>query len=248
MVCPTLRWAEVGTPERFAGKFQSFSDFDVLSARGSRGMFRGWSSEDASLEIRHSLSPREPGAGDPMVLAIAAGHREAERAFLERYARGVRALVVRACRPGDPVVDDIVQDVLMTVLRRLRQGALKDPDALPAYVRATIAHATRAEYRRRSVRGEPCEEERLAVLPWAGPGPAESVYREQLEHALVQWIEALPVARDRAVLQGFYLEEREREALCAELGIDEPHFRRVLHRARERLRALIESAQLHLAD
>ena len=60
--------------------------------------------------------------------------------------------------------------------------------------------------------------------------------------AMAGLVEGLPVARDRAVLRGFYLEDRDRDALCAELGIDEPHFRRVLHRARERLRALIEDA------
>ena len=76
------------------------------------------------MEIRSDTSAA--AAADPLVGAIAAGSVEAERAFVLRYQRGGRALVVRACRPGDPVVDDLVQDVLMTVLGRLRQGALLD--------------------------------------------------------------------------------------------------------------------------
>ncbi|MBE5316758.1 MAG: sigma-70 family RNA polymerase sigma factor [Xanthomonadales bacterium] len=185
-----------------------------------------------------------PSLGDSLVQAIAAGSSAAERSFIERYGRGVRALVVRACRPGDPVVDDIVQDVLLTVLGRLRQGALKDPNALPAYLQATIAHATRGEYRRRHLRGEPVDSEWLEALPAPGPGPAECLHQQHLQRALSALMETLPVARDRAVLRGFYIEERDRDELCAELGIDEPHFRRVLHRARERLRALIESSGL----
>ncbi|SDE07720.1 RNA polymerase sigma factor [Aquimonas voraii] len=188
------------------------------------------------------------GIGDPLVRAIAAGDSEAERSFIERYGRGVRALVVRACRPGDPVVDDLVQEVLLTVLGRLRQGALKDPNALPAYLQATIAHATRAEYRRRGLRGEVVESACLEALPAPGPGPAEQLHQQHLQRALAELMKALPVPRDRAVLRGFYLEQRERDELCAELGIDEPHFRRVLHRARERLRGLIESSAFGLVD
>jgi RNA polymerase sigma-70 factor (ECF subfamily) len=142
------------------------------------------------------------------------------------------------------VVDDLVQDVLMTVLGRLRQGALLDANALPAYLQATIAHATTAEYRRRRMRGESIEREQLEAVPSSSPSPAEQVQRSHLREAVQALIEELPVARDRAVLRGFYLEERERDELCAELGIDEPHFRRVLHRARERLRELVERAGL----
>ena len=184
--------------------------------------------------------PASAAAPDPLVSAIAAGDRSAERAFVERYQRGVRALVVRACRPGDPVVEDIVQDVLMTVLGRLRAGALVDANALPAYLQATIAHASSAEYRRRKLRGETLPVEQMEGLPDSDPGPLEGLHRSHLRQAVAALIEALPVARDREVLRGFYLQERDRDELCRALGIDEPHFRRVLHRARERLRELAE--------
>ncbi len=194
------------------------------------------------MDTRGEHSTGATLAPDPLVLAIAAGSAEAERCFVERYCRGVRTLVVRACRPGDPIVDDIVQDVLLTVLARLRAGALNDPNALPAYLQATIAHATRAEYRKRSQRGDSVEVELLENLPGSEASPAERLQQSHLRQAMAGLVEALPVARDRAVLRGFYLEDRDRDDLCAELGIDEPHFRRVLHRARERLRALIEDA------
>ncbi len=193
------------------------------------------------MDVRSETATSAAPAPDPLVLAIAAGNAEAERSFVERYARGVRALVVRACRPGDPIVDDIVQDVLLTVLGRLRQGALNDSNALPAYLQATIVHATRAEYRRRGARGDSVDAEFLESIPDSQAGPSERLHQHHLQRALADLVESLPVERDRAVLRGFYLEDRDRDAMCAELGIDEGHFRRVLHRARERLRALIEA-------
>src|SRR5690348_16131997 len=89
------------------------------------------------------------GASTDMVARIAAGDRKAEQEFVDAYARGVRALVRRHCRPNDPIAEDLAQDVLSRVLERLRAGAIRDSAALPAYVQTTVAYATSAEYRSR---------------------------------------------------------------------------------------------------
>ena len=52
------------------------------------------------------------------------------------------------------------------------------------------------------------------------------------------------MARDRALLIGFYIEERSKDEVCAELGIPPDHFRRVVFRARERLRELFDKPDL----
>src|SRR5512144_2050254 len=84
-----------------------------------------------------------------LVARIANRDRAAENEFVRRFERGVRALVRRHCRPGDPIVDDLVQDVLTGVIERLRAGAIHDSAALPGYVQAAAVYATTAEYRRR---------------------------------------------------------------------------------------------------
>ena len=40
------------------------------------------------------------------------------------------------------------------------------------------------------------------------------------------------------MLRRFYLGQEDKDALCAELGVDRLQFNRILHRARERFRAL----------
>jgi DNA-directed RNA polymerase specialized sigma24 family protein len=67
-----------------------------------------------------------------LMVRIAGGDRAAEAEFVRLFERGVRVLVRRRCRPGDPIVDDLVQDVLSGVLERLRAGAIHDPD-LPGF-------------------------------------------------------------------------------------------------------------------
>ena len=180
----------------------------------------------------------EQGASVHWIGRIAQGDRAAEAEFVRHYERGVLVLVRRHCRPGDPAVADLVHDVLTTVLERLRSGAIRDPAALPAYVQTTIIHATSREYRSR--RGDlPIE----AAATLAGDGePAGEADRSERARLLRGVLQALPVTRDREVLVRFYLDEQDPAQICRELGIDDDHLRRVLFRARSRLRELLLAA------
>jgi RNA polymerase sigma-70 factor (ECF subfamily) len=184
---------------------------------------------------------REASAGASANLAdrIRAGDKAAEAEFVRQYERGVRVMVRRHTRPREPMVDDFVQDVLYQVLQKLRAGELHDPAALPAYLRATIVYTTTAEYRKRASHGEPVASELLDGIASAAD-PAEQVRAEQLAAQVRTLLAELPVARDRALLIAFYIEERSKDEVCAELGIPPDHFRRVVFRARERLRELFE--------
>jgi RNA polymerase sigma-70 factor, ECF subfamily len=58
----------------------------------------------------------------------------------------------------------------------------------------------------------------------------------------------MPVARDREILVRFYLDDEERETICRELGLSEEHFNRVIFRARNRFRELLEHRGFWKAD
>ena len=53
-------------------------------------------------------------------------------------------------------------------------------------------------------------------------------------------LKGLPAQRDRELIVGFYLDEEDKDALCQRFGISTLHFNRVIHRARERFRELLE--------
>jgi hypothetical protein len=61
-------------------------------------------------------------------------------------------------------------------------------------------------------------------------------------------LEEMPVARDREVLVRFYLDDEDRETICRELRLSEEHFNRVIFRARNRFRELIEHRGFRKAD
>ncbi len=176
-----------------------------------------------------------------LISRIAAGDRRAEAEFVRQFERGVRVLVRRHCRPADPVVDDLVQDVLSGVLERLRAGAIHDPAALPAYVQSTVVYATSAEYRRRRPMQSQSEIEQLADPE----NPGSRLDAAQLARMLRDLLAEMPVPRDREILRRFYLEDEDKDSVCRALAIDPGHFHRVMFRARERFRTLLEGAGLY---
>ena len=191
------------------------------------------------------MSAVVPQAGDmarDLVARIGVGDKAAETLFVREYQAVVRVLVRRHTRPNEPMLDDFVQDVLHHVLEKLRARELRDPAALPGYLRQAIVHSTTAEYRRRAARGEPVAAEVLEQLPAEHGDPADRLRAQQLAVYVRTVLAEMPVARDRALLARFYLEERDKDEICADLGIDPGHFRRVIFRARERLRELIENS------
>jgi RNA polymerase sigma-70 factor (ECF subfamily) len=190
------------------------------------------------MSAGHEQVEATVSAGTDMVACIAAGDRDAEREFVRRFERGVRALVRRHCRPGDPIVDDLVQDVLTGVLVRLRAGAVHDSFALPGYVQAAVVYATSAEYRRRHSTQPETAMESLAD----GESPVNRLDAEQLAATLRTLLSEMPVARDQEILTRFYLNEEEKDCVCHALNIDPAHFHRVIFRARERFRTLLEQA------
>ena len=182
-----------------------------------------------------------PATSADLADRIRAGDPAAEAEFVRRFEPSVRAVVRRHTRPGEAMVDDFVQDVLYQVLLKLRTGDLRDAAALPAYLRATIVYATTAEYRRRASHGESASIDALETIA-GDSNPVEHLRARQLATQVRTLLAELPIARDRALLQRFYIDERSKDEVCAELGIESDHFHRVVFRARERLRELVERA------
>jgi RNA polymerase sigma-70 factor, ECF subfamily len=182
-----------------------------------------------------------------LVRRIGSGDRRAEALFAERYLVGIRTLVRRHCRPHEPLVEDLAQDVILIVLEHLRACQLSNPDALPGYIRSTVVFVTTAEYRKRGRRGENLPLEAAQAVT-SDDEPDRQLVAEQLAGQVGQLLGHLNVPRDRELLHQFYVLERSKDDVCRNLGIEPAHFHRVAHRARERMRAILETSGLRHAD
>ena len=183
----------------------------------------------------------DPGNAADLVSRIRAGDHQAETELVERFGRGVLMILRRSTRNA-AVSDDLYQDTFRIALEKVRQGDLRDSEKLAAFI-CSVARNLVIEYFRR-----PAKEDSLSdIAEGQGPRASDANQEEALERqekaaSVRQVISELPTERDRQVLVRFYIEEHDKERICADLGLTSLHFNRVLHRARERFRELYQKA------
>jgi len=177
-----------------------------------------------------------PPALASLASRIRAGDRSAEGELVRAFSRGVRVILRHVAR--DPaLVDDLHQETFRLALERIRAGALRD-ESQPGAFLAGLARNLAIEHFRKARRTVPEDEAGLERTPSPGASATEELERQEDARRVSRVLQALPTERDRSVLRRFYLGEEDKDVLCAELGVDRLQFNRILHRARERFRAL----------
>jgi RNA polymerase sigma-70 factor (ECF subfamily) len=163
--------------------------------------------------------------------------RTAEDALRREDLAGIRSLLERQCGNA-ATAEDLLSDAIETSLRKLRNGEIARPEQLAGYVyRVALNHLRNLRRSQKVSRGSSTG---LDQLPSAEAGAAVPIERAHWAKVMREVLAELPNVRDREIIVAFYLEEQDKDALCRRLGLTAEHFNRVVHRARERFRELLE--------
>ena len=170
--------------------------------------------------------------------AIPVSDPVSQLAAVYRDYPGLRALILQRVRDPD-VAADILQDAAVTTLEKLRSGEIAHPENLGGYLyRVALNHLRNHRRKDRSALSSAEGLEDLADgdedTDW------EWVGRPQWHEAARQLLETMPSARDREMLARFYLSDEDKNQICRELGLSHEHFNRVIFRARNRFREILE--------
>jgi RNA polymerase sigma-70 factor, ECF subfamily len=159
---------------------------------------------------------------------------------------GLRALILRRVRDPE-VAADILQDAAVTTLEKLRSGEIAHPEKLGGYLyRVALNHLRNHRRKDRTAVSSP---EGLEGLRDAEDDPDwERVGRPEWAAAARRVLEELPAPRDRQVLIRFYLNDEAKEQICRDLRLTQENFNRVIFRARNRFRELLEQRGFWKAD
>lgn len=180
--------------------------------------------DDASLARR--IAAARPGT-DPA----------AEAELCRRLGPRIRLYGLKHLRDRHAAAD-LVQQVLLMTLQRLRAGGLREPEKLVSFVfgacRMTVLDLRRGDARR----------ERLLGLyegdvPAADPASAPSLDQARLVAGLQQLS-----ARERSVLVLTFFEDQSAQQVAAGLGLSEGNVRVIRHRALQRLREFMDTGEV----
>lgn len=173
-----------------------------------------------------------------LVRRIRAGDAAAESEMVERYSRGLLFMLRR--RAGDPALaDDLHQETFRIVLLRLRGEGIGQPERLSAFILQTAKNLFLGDWRKRTRRGEGYDVEEAPEPADPALGQLDRVVREEEAGLVRRLIGELDTERDRQILLRFYVAEEDKARICADLGLSDLHFNRVLFRARERFKKLL---------
>jgi RNA polymerase sigma-70 factor (ECF subfamily) len=173
---------------------------------------------------------------------IGRGDRSAEQELVERYGRALLYLLKRRTRDPELALD-LRQDAFRIAIEKLRAAELAEPERIAAYLRGIALNLVIGDARKNVRRQTTADSDAVELIADQGDGPAEEVSREQVRQAVRALLEELPVARDREILIRVYLEDEDKDSICARLGVDSAHFNRVLFRAKQRFRELLARAE-----
>jgi len=178
------------------------------------------------------LTPQNLSSGEPV-------SRDRVDALIKEHYSGLLVLLLRSTR-NTATAADIVNDAIATSLEHLRTGRIAQPEQIAGYIYQVALNHLRNRRRKmdeRTDRRVDAETLESVASDQAAPDVlAESAIVDQVRRV----IEELPTERDRLIVKRFYLDEEDKDRLCKELGISFLHFDKVIFRARQRMRALLQ--------
>jgi RNA polymerase sigma-70 factor (ECF subfamily) len=152
-----------------------------------------------------------------------------ERHFAAYFGQLIM-LKLRSRLGSKEAVEDVRQETFVRVLTLVRANEIRDPGGLGALVNSVCNNVLLEQYRAKGRTTSSIDEvpqESLVATETIGAG-AES--REA--QLLVRRILSELTDRDRRLLQLVLLEERDKDAVCAELGLSREYLRVLVHRAK----------------
>jgi RNA polymerase sigma-70 factor, ECF subfamily len=145
-------------------------------------------------------------------------------------------LKLRSRLQSPQAIEDVRQETFARVLAVIRkEGSLRQPDRLGAFVN-TVCNNVLLEHYRSASRSQPIDEEGRPELPATGIGVLELVASKQLKAKVHEVLLDMPI-RDRSLLKAVFLDERDRDEVCREFGVDREYLRVLLYRAKQEFKA-----------
>jgi RNA polymerase sigma-70 factor, ECF subfamily len=169
------------------------------------------------------------------VEGLCAGDLQTQEHFVG-YFTELLHLKLRSRLQSRQAIEDVRQETFARVLTTLRrENGLRQPERLGAFVN-TVCNNVLFEHYRSTSRSESLDEEDRPELTATGASAHDIAAANQLKEKVREILAEMP-ARDRAVLKAIFLDERDRDDVCREFGVDGEYLRVLLFRAKQNFKA-----------
>jgi RNA polymerase sigma-70 factor (ECF subfamily) len=167
---------------------------------------------------------------------LRAGDAPTEQHFVTYFSE----LILLKLRPrlrNQEQIEDVKQETFSRTFSLIRsEGGLRHAERLGPLVNSICNNVLMEQYRSSS-RVETLEDEAVERLVETRPNALNMVISDDTRRVVRHVLNGLG-ERDRSLLQAVFLEERDKDEVCTELGVDRDYLRVLLHRAKASFRVI----------
>jgi RNA polymerase sigma-70 factor (ECF subfamily) len=146
-------------------------------------------------------------------------------------------LKLRSRLHSPQAIEDVRQETFARVFAALRkEGRIRQPERLGAFVNS-LCNNVLLEYYRASQRDTSLEDEEDQDFPAKDADIFGTVAAKQMGEKVREILEELP-ERDRRLLREIFIEERDKDDICRDFGVDRDYLRVLLHRAKQSFKSV----------
>jgi RNA polymerase sigma-70 factor (ECF subfamily) len=146
-------------------------------------------------------------------------------------------LKLRSRLHSPQAIEDVRQETFARVFAALRsEGRIRQPERLGAFVNS-LCNNVLLEHYRASQRDTSLEDEEDQDFPAKDIDIFGAVAAKQMGEKVREILEELP-ERDRRLLRAIFIEERDKDDVCRDFGVDRDYLRVLLHRAKQSFKSL----------
>lgn len=145
-------------------------------------------------------------------------------------------LKLRSRLHSPQAIEDVRQETFTRVFAALRGGKIRQPDRLGAFVNSMCNNVLLEQYRASS-RDSSLEDEEQMDFPALTVDVLGAIAAKQMSEKIHEILEEMP-ERDRRLLREVFLEERDKDEVCRDFGVDRDYLRVLLHRAKQSFKSL----------
>ena len=167
---------------------------------------------------------------------LRSGDVQTQQHFVSYFSELIR-LKLRRRLSSPSAIEDVRQETFTRVWVALRnERGIHQPESLGAFVNSVCNNVLREHYRRTS-KDVPSGDEAEANVPDPAIGAVDVIANGQMRQKVRQILDQLS-ERDCLLLEQVFLEERNKNQVCQDLGVSREYLRVLLHRAKKSFRAL----------
>jgi RNA polymerase sigma-70 factor, ECF subfamily len=172
----------------------------------------------------------------PYVERLRSGDFRTQEHFVAYFSELIQ-LKLRARLRSPQAIEDVRQETFVRVFAALRSpGGVRQPERLGAFVNS-ICNNVLLEHYRSSSRSDSLDDEPQNELPDPVMDVLGAVAAKQMEEKVREILDEMP-ERDRRILREVFLEERDKDEVCRDFGVDRDYLRVLVHRAKQSFKSL----------